>query len=156
MFPEIDRGSVTRRFEDKFIPEPNSGCWLWLGATGGKKGYGKMMLRHTRRPEFAHRISFYLSFGQITKHVLHKCDNPYCVNPEHLFEGTNDDNIADMVAKNRNRRGERHHWSVLTEEDVGEIRKLIGFQTLKSIADMYGVSKHAIWAIKEGKNWSKQ
>jgi hypothetical protein len=89
------------RFEQQFIPEPNSGCWLWIGAIDGR-GYGaiKDSSRVMRR---ASRVSWELHRGSIPEKmcILHKCDVPLCVNPDHLFLGTNADNTRDMYRKGR-------------------------------------------------------
>ena len=87
-------------FEERFIPEPNSGCWLWDGAVNDK-GYGVFYWRRTRR--YAHRASYEIYRGPIRygMFVCHKCDNPSCVNPAHLFEGTAEDNMQDCVRKGR-------------------------------------------------------
>ena len=79
------------RFESKFIPEPNSGCWLWTAATAGK-GYGVIGYRVAgKRMEYAHRVSWMLNFGEIPDgmEVCHRCDVPACVNPDHLDSVTN-------------------------------------------------------------------
>lgn len=84
-------------------PEPNTGCWLWGGARAGK-GYGVMGLgRSGSKLEGAHRVSYTLHCGPIGEglHVLHRCDVPWCVNPDHLFLGTVRQNALDMVRKNR-------------------------------------------------------
>lgn len=102
--------SLTERFNDKWIPEPNSGCWLWTGATM-IGGYGMIFIRHeghweTRRTvyEGAHRISWKLSTGrEIPKgmDICHRCDTPICVNPDHLFLATPKENTHDSIAKGR-------------------------------------------------------
>lgn len=86
-------------FEDKYIPEPNSGCWLWIGAL--RAGYGNFWYKG--KNESAHRVSWLLHNGKIPdeKCVLHKCDMPSCVNPDHLFIGTQRDNVIDAVSKGR-------------------------------------------------------
>ena len=91
------------RFEEQFVPEPNSGCWIWAGSVCGR-GYGtiKDKFRAMRR---ASRVSWELHVGEIPNGmcVLHKCDTPVCVNPDHLFVGTNKDNSDDMCRKGRMR-----------------------------------------------------
>ena len=93
----VDPGS----FEERYIPEPNSGCWLWLGDLDSG-GYGRLKIKgKTYR---AHRFSL-LREQQTDLFVCHKCDTPSCVNPDHLFLGTHSDNMKDMVSKNRHSGG---------------------------------------------------
>ena len=97
--------TLLQRFEDKYIPVTESGCWLWIGATN-PAGYGKMGIRVDRnkyRYIDSHRISHILFKGEIPEgiQVLHQCDNPSCVNPEHLFLGTQVNNMQDMISKGR-------------------------------------------------------
>lgn len=82
------------------IPEPNSGCWIWLGSTNAK-GYAH--LKYETRQQRANRFSWSAYNGEIPPglHVLHSCDNRLCVNPEHLFLGTNQDNVDDKMRKGR-------------------------------------------------------
>jgi len=91
---------LMERFEDKYIPEPMSGCWIWT-ARVSPAGYGQASYK--RKSTFAHRLAWTLFRGPIPEGlcVLHKCDNPPCVNPEHLFIGTQIENIRDCVAKGR-------------------------------------------------------
>jgi hypothetical protein len=94
------------RLEKSSIPEPNSGCWLWLGAINNK-GYGKIGMRGWKgrtipAPRFSYLV-FICDPGELN--VLHRCDMPICVNPEHLFLGTQKENIRDCMAKGRFRPG---------------------------------------------------
>src|SRR3954467_8950147 len=93
------------RFEENHIPEPNSGCWLWLGAPNDK-GYGVMEYRGKKIP--AHRYSYQRNNGPISSEtwVLHKCDNRICVNPDHLNPGNHMANMLDMSRRNRSLFGE--------------------------------------------------
>jgi hypothetical protein len=93
------------RFEEKFIPEPNSGCWIWTAATGGNARYRYGEFSFNGCPELAHRVSWILYRGDIPDglNILHRCDNGLCVNPHHLFSGTQQDNMHDMIKKGRDR-----------------------------------------------------
>lgn len=93
------RPAITR-FEANYIPEPNSGCWLWTSSLS-KNGYGKFS--EGRRQISAHRFSYETFVGPIEgdKYILHRCDVRSCVNPDHLFVGTALDNTRDMISKGR-------------------------------------------------------
>ncbi len=88
-------------------PEPMSGCWLWTGTTD-RFGYGQSW--HNGRHAKSHRLSWFLAYGSDAGEmlVLHRCDNPPCVNPAHLFLGTNIDNVRDMMRKGRTRKSMSH------------------------------------------------
>lgn len=99
--------NLEKRFFEKVQPEPNTGCWLWLGAEVGEMGYGSFFIGskklRTRRSGLAHRVSFWIAKRFLPDELclLHKCDNPRCVNPDHLFLGTRTDNNLDMKKKGR-------------------------------------------------------
>lgn len=94
-------GSLREYLDANSIPEPNSGCYLWTAAISG--GYGKANYRGHR--DLAHRMSYFFAKGPIPQglFVCHHCDNPPCINPDHLFLGTALDNAADMIRKGRSR-----------------------------------------------------
>lgn len=130
-------------------------CWNW---TGGKnwQGYGNYSLNKTSIG--THRFSWILHFGQPNEdkpHVLHRCDNPPCVNPDHLFVGTNADNIRDRNSKGRMRwvRGEEHPKSKLKNSDIPKIKALreSGGYGVREIALMFNVSHSLISCITRGK-----
>lgn len=107
--------SLLRSFAKNTQPEPNSGCLLWL-ARVDRDGYGEVKVpadptmppRWPRHKTRAHRVAFYLRHGRWPAlHVLHKCDTRSCVNADHLWEGTNLDNVRDKMAKGRHRKGSR-------------------------------------------------
>ena len=136
------------------IPEPNSGCWLWIGAMG-VRGYGSV--KRGGRKFRAHRVSFEDYCGPIPAgmFVCHKCDVPSCVNPAHLFLGTHADNMDDMNRKGRGRSrglpGERNGRAVLTPSVVCAIRTDTG--SLSVLARKYGVSDTTIGDIKARRTW---
>jgi hypothetical protein len=138
-------------------------CWIW---TGHKlvSGYGLISLNGIRGPTIlAHRMSWEIHNGEPLgkRKACHHCDNPPCVNPEHIFAGSQRDNIMDMVRKKRqnfenNVRGERCHLSKLKEQQVIEIRNSIPSSGRGSarIARKYGVSRDLIRLILRRKIWT--
>jgi hypothetical protein len=145
--------------EDKFWinVRKSESCWIWTGHVM-KNGYGTITVK--RAPFGAHRFSYELHYGKIKNglSVLHKCDVRNCVNPEHLFIGTQQDNMTDMINKRRHRTnpsiGEKSGRAKLKESDVIEIKRLIKLNlSMSSIANKYGVSPRAIRSIKDNENW---
>lgn len=128
-------------------------CWVWSGSKS-RDGYG--LFGNGEKTERAHRFIFRMTFGPIGRGmvILHKCDNPSCVNPSHLAIGTQAENVADMRRKKRavNVNGERHGRAKLTEAQVKEIRDDKRMQ--KEIAAAYGVSKGLIGLIKTRRVWA--
>lgn len=130
------------------------GCWNW-SACRDKQGYGEF--RFKMKKYKAHRFSWKVSFGDIPKGILvcHKCDNPSCVNPQHLFLGTQLDNIRDMVAKGRgfNRSGENNGMHKLSLVQVREIKKLYksGKYLQKELSDIFKVGQDHLSRIINNK-----
>jgi hypothetical protein len=131
------------------------GCWVWEGVRSD--GYGVLYDSDTKRQERTHRLSYALAYGPIPVglYVLHRCDNPPCVRPDHLFLGTHLDNIADMVAKGRVARGERNAWAQLTEAAVVYIRtsRDSGVPAAVLAAEI-GVSERTIRKVDVGLRWA--
>lgn len=146
---------LTERFASRYIPEPNSGCWLWMGHAT-TLGYG-MLKNDNGKRQYAHRISYFLHYGKSPgmAHVLHKCDNPPCVNPEHLFLGTQSDNMRDMAAKGRHWdcSGERSPFAKLSAADVYQIRAAKGGTSAIALGQRYGVGRCQIYAIWNRRSW---
>lgn len=132
-------------------------CWIWKGASN-KRGYGFLCYKD-KKHEGAHRVSYKLFKGDIPEGmcVCHNCpggDNPSCVNPDHLWLGTTQENAKDMVEKNRSLRGEKHIKSKVTEADVIAIRKmnLLGIAQIK-IAQVFGLTSGHLNNIIKKRAW---
>ncbi len=147
------RKSTKERFEEKTMPVPESGCWIWMGASNSA-GYGVFYLNG--RMTTANRASYEIYRGRIPQNhfACHICDIPLCVNPNHLFTGTQQDNLRDMVRKGRHNgpRGEAHHLSKLTEKQVLAIRE--DTRKLREIAADYGVAHQIVSYIKRRETWA--
>lgn len=149
--------SIAERFT-QYVKQ-GAGCWEWQGYRD-PSGYGRLNIRQPNKtyvPKLAHRISWELFRGPLTaeQHVCHKCDNPCCVNPEHLFVGDPAANCADKIEKGRMRygvsRGEKHGRAKLTEAQIREIRASPGPSRI--IAEKYGVSGRQVRDIRAGRVW---
>src|SRR5688572_24439688 len=116
------------------------GCWIWQGATDGR--YGEARLNGKKQK--THRIAWTLVNGEIPEGMfaLHRCDNPPCVNPDHLFLGTKKDNRADCLQKGRQARGEMNGSALLTADAVRAIRA--SSLPHRELARMFGVVRSAI------------
>lgn len=133
-------------------------CWLWTGCTAPNR-YGVINESGKKgRRWYAHRYSYTLHNGPIQDGLIvcHRCDNPPCVNPDHLFLGTCRVNMRDAVDKDRMARGEECHSAKLTEDAVKEIRTRFaaGGSTYRGLAREYGVYDQAIKKAVLGATWS--
>lgn len=149
------------RFEEKIERITESGCWLWTHGLSSQKvakdSYGVFRLTK-EKGEKAHRAAWMLFKGEIPDGMLvcHRCDIPSCVNPAHLFLGTNAENMADMKAKGRakGRKGESHPSAKLNEEKVVAMRKLFeAGMTSYELAPIFGVSKSLVHVVVSRQNW---
>lgn len=128
-------------------------CWEWTG-TRNNNGYG--VIRIQRKMIGAHRVAYELAFGAFDKalFVCHRCDNPTCVRPDHLFLGTLSDNAADMCRKGRQAKGERNGHASLTDKKVVEIRALYKHGiTVPELAAVYGSTRSAVGHAVKGRTW---
>ena len=152
----LAKDSIKDRFFASFITEPNSGCWLWTASFRGT--YPE--LNYYGRAVPAHQFSWELHNGPIPEGdgyhgtcVLHRCDTPPCVNPHHLFLGTQQANMVDCAKKGRHNKhaGEAHHKARLTADQVRKILASKG--SSREVGNQYGVSKSTIKHIRSGRHW---
>jgi hypothetical protein len=139
--------SLAERFHEKYLVNPETGCWEWI-ASFGSCGYGQIGVTRSRSIG-AHRASWAIHHGDPgDAYVCHRCDNRACVNPEHLFLGSQFDNLEDMTRKGR-------RYSKLSAQDVDDIR--LAVETLpvskSAVARAYGVSVTNICDICTGATW---
>lgn len=151
-----NRRPIAERFWEKVDRSGGpDACWLWQGVKSGK--YGQIW--HQGKNEYAHRVSYLLNIGPISDglFVCHECDNRLCVNPAHLWLGTHDDNMQDMVDKGRSapQEGSQNHSAKLTDADILQIRELAGEGVRHAdIAKRYGVHRATVSYIVGGKTWT--
>lgn len=151
--------TLAERFHERHIPEPNTGCWLWMGAVTSK-GYGQIR-RSGKQGEViqAHAASWEIATGSAIPSgmvVCHRCDNPPCVNPAHLFLGTHQDNSDDKWRKGRANIpvGQRVHCATLSDADVPKVLEALrAGRAHRSIAAEFGVKVGVISHIKTGRSW---
>ncbi len=149
----MNRDTIAR-FEEKSIPEPNSGCHLWLAAVD-KDGYGVFQLRKGKTTR-AHRLAYELYKGVAPGRlkVCHSCDVTSCVNPDHLFLGTSDDNNKDMDKKGRS------FYKGKALVNVDQAREIKGYRrdyttNAYIVAKKYGVSESCVYHIWAGHTWKE-
>ena len=151
----------SERFWSKYIPEPNSGCWLWMG-TLSNNGYGVdcfgSMKDGTRRYSTTNRLACELSHGPAPSkehQALHKCDVKLCINPSHLYWGTRKDNGRDAKERGKtggiSRPGSANPRARLTESQAIEVLK--SKEPAKVFVEKYGITRTQVSYIRNGKSW---
>lgn len=162
----LSKMSLDDRFDMKWVPEPNTGCFLWFGYRDPKWGYGIFGIPKANNVK-AHRFAYSRKFGPIPDGlvVCHSCDEPACVNPDHLWLGTVADNNKDCITKGRQSIGERHRAkcprgemqgsSRLTAEQVIEIRRrCANGESQRSIANSFGIVQQHVSKLWRRTQWS--
>lgn len=135
------------------VDRSGGGCWPWLSATRAN-GYGVFTVKKGEVVT-AHRYAYFLTHSAMPPAcACHSCDNRRCCRPDHIWSGTVADNHADMVAKGRQPKGDRHGRATLTEAAVREIKaRLADGAVQRQLAKEYGVHPNAILYIAQGKTW---
>lgn len=145
-----ERKSIEERLWGNSEPVTESGCWIYMRHR--RRGdHGQIGFRN--KVEYAHRVAWMLTYGDIPKGmcICHKCDVSCCVNPNHLFLGTQSDNTKDRDKKGRTRKGEDHPVSKLTERQVVEIRN--DRRSYANICADYGITLGTLSPLKNRKTW---
>ena len=148
------RGRYMKTVAERLAAKTNTQCLNECHEFTGflmATGYGQ--IRASGKTLYVHRVAWVLANGEIPDgmYVCHRCDNRRCVNPEHLFLGSFDDNMADMVSKQRQAHGSRGFHAKLTEAQAQEIRTAKGNQ--RAIAAAYGVSQPTVSMLRNGHTW---
>jgi hypothetical protein len=152
------------RFEGYVLPEPNSGCWLWTKTAlprvraSAYSGYGWFRINGVYH--YAHRAAYEAVHGDGSAAdlvVRHRCDNPICVNPDHLEIGTAKDNAQDRIQRGRSNNGARNGMSKFTLADATTAKVMAGFGFYqREVADLFDVDQSAISLILTGRRWGKE
>lgn len=144
--------NVIEKFWAKVDVRSDDECWPWLGAPD-KDGYGQIWDGHAGKMKRAHKVSAQIHHGDADgRIVMHSCDNPSCCNPIHLSYGTNADNVADKVSKDRHAKGERQGHSKLTEAQVAAIRSRAA-EGYRKLCDEFQLAPSTVYRIWHGKAW---
>ena len=150
--------SFIERFDARFYKN-KSGCWIWT--PNPNRRYG--IVRYKGKNEQAHRVAWIINYGDIPEgmNVCHKCDVTKCVNPDHLFLGTQKDNVRDMFNKGRDNispaeKGEKHHNAKLNEAFIINVRSIYKYCdiTQTDLAKIYKIKRRYLCKILSGKVWS--
>jgi len=152
---DLNATMVDRFLSKVDIPEDAALCWNWTGST--VKGYGQISNGIKHKSLRSHVVSYLLFKGEVgDKCVLHRCDNPRCVNPDHLFLGTVLDNVRDMHSKGRNHnvRGEAHGGAKISKTDALTIREMYGKTPTDKLMADYELSRTQVWRIAKGLRWA--
>jgi predicted XRE-type DNA-binding protein len=158
MFSQKQLNNFWRKVDRKCDNE----CWEWT-ASLSRLGYG--MVRYNDKTKYTHRLSFIIHHNREIedgKHILHSCDNRKCVNPNHLREGTHQENMGDKMERGRHnngppRLGEKHPNHKLTWEIVETIKRRFNEETIthKQLAEEYGVGRATVSDILKGRTWRR-
>lgn len=156
----ITQSELMQKFMEKVSIDEKTGCWIWTGMIN-MFGYG--IIKYKSLPpkmKTAHRASYFLHHGEFDfkLNVLHKCDLPVCVNPDHLFLGTHQDNMDDRQRKGRTVtqrfKGSECGASKLNEAQVIQIRSMAGQKRQRQIADMFNITQSSVHHILVRKTWT--
>lgn len=145
---------LRERLYAKLAVKGEDDCWEWTGWRH-PQGHGQIGLGINGALVYTHRAAWMLAYGPIPEgmYVCHKCDNPPCCNPKHLFLGTPKDNVQDMLEKRRHSHGDKHA-SKLSKDRVVAIKALLAEgRTQQSIADEFNISRSMVGLIGSGHRW---
>lgn len=150
---------IAERFWEKVDKRGPNECWPWKAAKG-PSGHGQFRIGSKKdssmRSVPAARVAYELTYGPMEEglEACHKCDNPPCCNPSHIFPGTHKENMEDMANKGRSSQGERDSQAKLTADQVRQIRQLCAEgMTQENVGKHFGITQGAVWLIVTRKRW---